>query len=105
MEFLYRVTPSGIGMITEAPTDEEKAIVEQHFNYIKSLTEKGIVLVFGRTQNSGAQTFGIIIFRAESKEAAQTIMNNDPAVKQGVMLAELYPYKVAGLNARGWHVQ
>jgi len=29
-------------------------------------------------------------------------MNNDPAVKEGVMRAELYPYKVAGLNAREW---
>jgi uncharacterized protein YciI len=92
-------------MVTEAPTDEEEAIVKQHFNYIKSLTEKGIVLVFGRTQNSGAQTFGIIIFRAESQEAAQSIMNNDPAVKQGVMQAELYLYKVAGLNTRGWQVE
>ena len=105
MEFLYRVTPTRIGMVTETPTPEEEAIVEQHFNYIKSLTEKGIVLVFGRTQNSGAQTFGIIIFRAESKEAAHSIMNNDPAVRQGIMQAELYPYKVVGLNARGWQVE
>jgi len=62
-------------------------------------------LVFGRTQNSGAQTFGIIIFRASSKEAAQSIMNNDPAVKQGVMQAELYLYKVVGLNPSGWQVE
>jgi hypothetical protein len=31
-------------------------------------------------------------------------MNNDPSVKEGVMLAELYPYKVAGLNVRDWRI-
>jgi hypothetical protein len=44
-------------------------------------------------------------FRAGSNEEAQSIMNNDPAVKQGIMHAELYPYKVAGLNARDWQVE
>jgi hypothetical protein len=29
-------------------------------------------------------------------------MDNDPAVKQRIMQAELYPYKVAGLNTRDW---
>jgi len=105
MEFLYRVTPTRVGMVTEAPSEEEVAIIEQHFNYLKSLTERGIVLVFGRTQDSGTKTFGITIFRAPTKEAAQSIMNNDPAVKQGVMKAELYLYKMVGLNPSGWQVE
>jgi uncharacterized protein YciI len=60
------------------------------------------VLLFGRTQNSDARTFGLAIFRTESQDEARSIMNNDPAVKKGVVLAELYSYKVAGLNAREW---
>jgi hypothetical protein len=32
-------------------------------------------------------------------------MNNDPAVKEGAMQGELYPYKVAGLNVSGWTVE
>lgn len=105
MEFLYKTSATRTGMVTEGPNDTEKAIIEQHFNYVKSLTERGVVLVFGRTQNRDAGTFGIVIFRASSNEEAQSIMSSDPAVKQGVMRAELYPYKVAGLNARDWQVE
>jgi uncharacterized protein YciI len=105
MEFLYKTTPIRLGMVTDGPNDAERPILNRHFNYLKSLSEQGTVLLFGRTQNSDANTFGIIIFRAESEEKARSIMNNDPAVKDGAMQAELYPYKVAGLNASGWTVE
>jgi len=105
VEFLYRISPTRIGMVTEGPNDAEKSIIEQHFNYLKSLTDRGVVLLFGRTQNADAEPFGIVIFRAGSNEEAQSIMSNDPAVKEGVMRAQLYPYKVASLNARDWQVE
>jgi len=89
-------------MVTSGPTDEEASIISEHFNYLKSLTEQGVVLVFGRTQNKDASTFGITIFRADSDDAARSIMNNDPAVKKRIMRAELFPYRVAGLNASNW---
>jgi len=92
-------------MVTEAPNDAEIAIVKQHFGYIQSLVEKGTVLLFGRTRNSGVATFGIVILRAGSWEEAQSIMSNDPAVKQGVMHAELYEYEVGGLNTRDWQAE
>jgi len=91
-------------MVTNGPTDEEASIISEHFNYLKLLTEQGVVLVFGRTQNKDASTFGIAIFRAESDAGARAIMKNDPAVKNGVMRAELFPYKVASLNASNWTV-
>jgi len=103
MQYLYKITATRLGMATEGPTDEEAAVMLQHFNYRKSLTDQGTVLLFGRTQNSDATTFGIAIFRAESEDKARSIMNNDSAVNGGVMRAELYPYKVAGLNALDWH--
>ena len=89
-------------MVTDGPTDEEAEILSDHFNYLKSLTEQGVVLVFGRTQNNDQSTFGITIFRAESEDAARSIMINDPAVKKRVMRGKLFPYKVAGLNANNW---
>ena len=89
-------------MVIEGPTKEEAAIISKHFSYLKSLTEQGTVLLFGRTQESGAETFGIAIFRADSEEEVRIIMKNDPAVQNGVMKAELYEYKLAGLNARDW---
>ena len=89
-------------MVIHGPTDEEASILSEHFNYLTSLTKQGVVLVFGRTQNNDTSTFGITIFRAESDDSARSIMSNDPAVKKGLMLAELFPYKVAGLNASNW---
>ena len=101
-QYLYKIQPNRLEMVTRGPTDEETAILSEHFSYLKSLTDEGVVLVFGRTQNNDPSTFGITIFRAESEEAARSIMDNDPAVKRGVMRAELFPYKVAGLNASDW---
>ena len=101
-QYLYRTQPARIEMVTNGPTNEEALVLSEHFNYLKSLTKQGVVLVFGRTQNNDASTFGITIFRAESDDAARSIMNNDPAVKKGTMRAELFPYRVAGLNASNW---
>jgi uncharacterized protein YciI len=102
MQFLYKITLTRLGMVTEGPTDAEAAVISQHFNYLKSLTDQGTLLLFGRTQNLDSTTFGIAIFRAESEDEARSIMCNDPAVKQNLMRAELYPYKLAGLNVRDW---
>lgn len=41
------------------------------------------------------KTFGIVIFEADSEEEAQLIMKNDPAVAEGIMTADLFPYRVA----------
>jgi len=38
--------------------------------------------------------FGIVIFRAESAEAARRIMADDPAVAAGVMRGQVFPFRV-----------
>lgn len=62
---------------------------------MKGLTEQGVVILAGRTLNTDESSFGIVIFKAGSEEQAREIVNNDPAVRQGGMRAELYPYRVA----------
>lgn len=49
----------------------------------------------GRTLNADETAFGIVVFRADSETSARQIMHDDPAVKLGVMHAELFPYRVA----------
>jgi uncharacterized protein YciI len=78
-------------MLTEGSTPEEDESVSSHFAYLKDLTEKGIMILMGRTQNKDESTFGIAIFEAEDEAVARTIMENDPAVIHGVMTATLYP--------------
>ena len=94
-QWIYVLKVTRLEMLTEGSTPEEDKIVERHFAYLQNLTEKGVMILMGRTQNNDESTFGIAIFEAENEEAARTIMENDPAVAGGVMRATLYPYKVA----------
>ena len=82
-------------MVTDGPTPEEAETVSRHFAYLSELTDKGVMILVGRTQNNDESTIGIAIFEAENESAARKIMENDPAVAGGVMHATLYPYKVA----------
>lgn len=92
--YLYRIQPTRVEMLHQA-TAEEAAAVEAHFNYLKKLTGQGVVVLAGRTLNTDSSAFGIIIFKASSAAEAQAVVDNDPAVQQGVMSAELFPYRIA----------
>ncbi|MBT3337688.1 MAG: hypothetical protein HN855_13040 [Anaerolineae bacterium] len=94
-QWIYVLKVTRPEMLTEGSTPEEDAVVSQHFAYLKDLTEKGVMILMGRTQNADESTFGIAIFEAENEIAAKKIMENDPAVAEGVMTATLYPYKIA----------
>ena len=94
-EFLYKIQPTRIEMLSVGPTAQETNVMSEHFNYLKDLTENGVVILAGRTLNTDLSTFGIVIFKADSDSSARKIMENDPAVKHGLMRAELFPYRVA----------
>jgi uncharacterized protein YciI len=94
-QWTYVANPTRLEMVTEGSTPEEAEIVGRHFAYLKNLTEKGVMILMGRTQTNDESTFGVAIFEAEGEDAARAIMEDDPAVKNGVMMATLYPYKVA----------
>ncbi len=93
--YLYRIQPTRLEMLTHGPTTEEAEIVAQHFSYLQQLTEQGVVVLAGRTLNTDERSFGVVIFRADSEEAARKVMEQDPAVYRQVMRAELYPYRIA----------
>ena len=76
-------------------TDTEEKIVNRHFEVLEKLQQQGKLILAGRTMNFDEKTFGIVIFEAESEQDAYIIMENDPAVKEKVMTAELFPYRVA----------
>ena len=54
-----------------------------------------MVLMAGRTLVAGPDTFGIVVFTAASLAEADAVMRSDPAIAQGVMRCELFPYRVA----------
>ncbi|MGM0852114.1 MAG: YciI family protein [Bacillota bacterium] len=65
---------------------------------VKEFTESGVVILAGRTLNEEENAFGMVVYEAEDEEKAKTFMNEDPAVKEGIMTAELFPYQVALLR-------
>jgi uncharacterized protein YciI len=76
-------------------TDADRATVNAHFQHLSRATERGQVVLAGRTDESMDKRFGLVIFEAESEEAALAFMQSDPAVAGGVMTATLHPYSIA----------
>jgi uncharacterized protein YciI len=97
-QYIYKLHPIRPEMLTQGPTESENEVLQSHVIYLKELSEKSIVLLSGRTQTSDDATFGIVILKADSESSAVKIMKNDPAVKHGVMSAELFPYKISTLS-------
>jgi uncharacterized protein YciI len=93
-QWLSVAKPTRQGMLVET-TLEEDEVIDQHFAYLEDLTRNGVVILAGRTLNTDETSFGLTIFEAEDEISAREIMENDPAIKGGIMTATLYPYRVA----------
>jgi uncharacterized protein YciI len=93
-QYLYRTTLPNDRRPSEL-TPAELEIVGAHFAQLKQLTDEGVVILVGRTQNDDPMTFGIAIFEADSDEDAAKLMASDPAIANGVMLGDLFPFKIA----------
>lgn len=76
-------------------TKEDHATAQRHFERLKAAAEHGPVILAGRTEEPADKTFGIVIFEAPDATAARAFMENDPAVKGGLMTADLHPYLIA----------
>ncbi len=97
-QYLYQLHPTRVEMLTAGPSAEEARVLQDHVAYLEQLTEASVVLMAGRTQAQDEATFGLVILRADSDAEARGIMNNDPAVSEGVMRATLFPYRIAMLS-------
>lgn len=69
--------------------------VDRHFQRLQEAAARGTVVLAGRTQEAGKDTFGLVIFEADDETAAREFMETDPAVVAGVMTATLHPYAIA----------
>jgi uncharacterized protein YciI len=73
-------------------TNSEAEVISEHFAYLQELLAKKELVMAGRTH--GAE-FGIAIFECADIERAKEISANDPAVKAGVFIAEVFPFSIA----------
>ncbi len=68
------------------PVEEVDPFMDAHVSYLKSGYERGNFLLSGRKE---PRTGGIILARASSREAIQSIIADDPFLKEGVATYEV----------------
>jgi uncharacterized protein YciI len=74
-------------------TDTDKKVVKEHMDKLRTLFADGTLLHAGKTDKMDEKTLGIVIYYAESIEKAKEIADADPAVKAGMMTAEVFSYR------------
>jgi uncharacterized protein YciI len=90
-EYIYLIHPFRHELAFH-PTPEEEAILDDHLAYLQQAAVQGNLVLAGPSLDG---IFGVVIFRAENEPAAEQLMFNDPAVKGGLMVAELHPFRVS----------
>ena len=82
-------------------TEADNRAVGAHFARLQKASKTGQVILAGRTTEPLDKTFGLVIFKAESHEAAERFMMEDPAVVAKLMTATLHP-KYCSISFRVW---
>lgn len=99
-QFIYIFEAVRPELITDpdAWTEEDTRIAEEHFAYLRQATEKGIVILAGRSLDGEGPA--VVIFEADSEEKARGFMQADPFVAGGLMRASLHPFRAALVRSR-----
>lgn len=63
-----------------------------HVEYLKQLLNKGLLLITGPFLDE--KKGGMFIVEVENEEELQKIVENDPAIKDGISISEARPYKI-----------
>ncbi len=102
-EFAYLVRPVREGFF-ESPTDEENELVTRHAEYVRDLLARDRLELAARglepaeAPASGdaleAPVPGMVLFRAESLEAAREVMDGDPAIAGGFFRACVFAARI-----------
>jgi len=94
MEYIYVLKLNPDYYDEDVWTDEVNQIIEAHFLRLKNDFETGKVIHVGRTENPKDDGFGLVIYHADSDLEAKLYMENDPAIKEGIMTGTYQKYKV-----------
>jgi uncharacterized protein YciI len=79
---------------TAQVTAETKKIQEEHLANIQRMAESGKLVVAGPFTDDG-ELRGIFVFQGVTREEAEQLCANDPAVKAGRLRIELHPWYAA----------
>ena len=69
-----------------------KEMMQPHVNYLLGLFDKGKLFMTGPFTDKAAG--GMFVLEVESEEEMTEIVNNDPAIRDGLARSEVRPYKM-----------
>jgi uncharacterized protein YciI len=98
MEWICRIRPTRLAMLTDGGTPEEQTVMGAHFERLRALADDGVVVLAGPTLVTDERNYGVIVFRADDEDAARQVVDGDPAIAAGVMEAELLPFRISLLG-------
>ena len=77
----------------KAWTEADNQAVGRHFAKLQQLQKDGKLILAGRT--TVKESMGVVILEVESEAEARRVMDEDDAVKAGIMAAEVLPFQTA----------
>lgn len=89
--FLYLIRPKN-DWSTGNMSEEEAKLMGEHFMYLKQKFDEGKVMMVGPCVDT---SMGIGILETDTREEAEEIGYNDPAVKAGIVTLEIKDYIVS----------
>ena len=87
--FVYKLIPPRPSFPMDI-TDDEAAIMEQHFAYWSRFEKRGIVVVLGPVLDPSG-TWGLGVIAGDDPSDISALGVEDPAVKSGMSTFEVYP--------------
>jgi uncharacterized protein len=90
--FFFKLIPPRTTFITDM-TAAERAIMEDHAQYMRSAQAAGEVLIAGPVL-APAGVFGMAVLAMADLAAAHTFCQRDPSVRAGLNTFELYPMNI-----------
>ncbi|WP_197081065.1 YciI family protein [Gordoniibacillus kamchatkensis] len=89
MHFMIKYPPKR-PTFAQDMTEAEREIMGRHIAYWTDLMDRGHVLVFGPVQAPGG-FYGLGIVEADSEEQIRAFIQDDPAIRAGLMNTEFHP--------------
>lgn len=89
-EFVYFMHPTREDML-QSPSPLETELLKKHFQYLKELSEKGIVIVAGPSLRPPYT--GIVIFRCANAKEADRLMQSDPVIMGGLFTGRVSEFR------------
>lgn len=90
-QFFVRLLPTRDGF-PENMTAEEERIMQEHYEYLKGLTQRGQVLMAGPCFDP---VFALVILQTTTESEAVALVDNEPTVVQGLATYDMQPMRVS----------